>query len=220
MKVIPVLQSTVQLAWMRQFCILNTVTIPVEIFRIYFVSASLRIRVIRPSDSSQPWHASPHSMDAGWLTYWIFLFPKTRESPIHDRKALKESQLSWIPRWTVSLAEKMQEAPVSKGEVFLYPVSRHRNAVTEASSTRAVNYSSGKEAHLVKVNSGSSLQQEVDKTITSTRLQPPVQFFSRGNLISRFVMEGQRCLLHLIPHRALKNWTIFLFWVSKVKCPG
>lgn len=141
-EVTPVLQSTVQLAWMRQFWILNTVTIPVEIFSIYFVSASLRKRVIRPSDSSQPWHALPHSMDAGWLTYWnIPTSNSKREShpwwkSIQGIPAVMISQMNWL---LCGEDATLQEAPASESEIFPYPVSCYQNAVPEASSTRAVN---------------------------------------------------------------------------------
>lgn len=136
------LLSTVQLAWMRQFCVLNTVTIPVEIFRIYFVSASLRIRVIRPSDSSQPWHALPHSMDAGWLTYWnIPISNSKREShpwwqSIQGIPAVVISQMNCLP---CREDATIQEAPAFKTEIFPYPVSCYQNTVIEVSSARAVN---------------------------------------------------------------------------------
>lgn len=79
-----------------------------EVFRITSVSASLRVRVIQPSDSSQPWRASPHGTDAGWLTYWNIPISNNNcdSDPWWKKNKIKESQLSWNPRRTFALAEK------------------------------------------------------------------------------------------------------------------
>lgn len=141
-----VFESPVQLlqpAWMRQFWTTNTVTVPHVVFRISFVSASPRVRVIRPSDSSQPWRALTCSMDAGWLTYWNIPISNIKREPhpwwksTQGIPAVMVSQMNILPYREDATVN--MHLPHRVRYFHILCLTRIQNAGSEASPTRSAN---------------------------------------------------------------------------------